>query len=245
MLMIRVLGPVDILLPSGEIQMESRQAGAVLGGLVLNLNRAVAAEHLALIVWGDSPPATAANTLQSYVSRLRHTLGNDLIRYEDRSYELRARPEQVDTVVFEHLVVAALDAEDPAQRRSLCQEGLALWRGAPFGELSDQEPFRLESLRLEELRLTTMELRLEADLALGRHGLVIGALEGLVEEHPYREKLWLLLVEALARSARRVEALRTCERLRSILGELGLEPIDAIRALEDDILTGKPTANPV
>ncbi len=236
-LMIRVLGPVDILLPSGQAEMESRQAGAVLAALVLSLNRAVSTEQLALVVWGDSPPSSAKNTLQSYVSRLRHTLGSDLIRYDDRSYELRVRPEQVDAVVFEQLLISAMDSEDPAQRRTLCQQGLALWRGSPFGELSDHEPFRLESLRLEELRLSTMELRLEADLALGRHGLVIGTLQGLVEEHPYREKLWFLLVEALVRSSRRVEALRACERLRGILGELGLEPIAAIQSLEDDILT--------
>ncbi len=236
-LMIRVLGPVDILLPSGQAEMESRQAGAVLAALVLSLNRAVSTEQLALVVWGDSPPSSAKNTLQSYVSRLRHTLGSDLIRYDDRSYELRVRPEQVDAVVFEQLLISAMDSEDPAQRRTLCQQGLALWRGSPFGELSDHEPFRLESLRLDELRLSTMELRLEADLALGRHGLVIGTLQGLVEEHPYREKLWFLLVEALVRSSRRVEALRACERLRGILGELGLEPIAAIQSLEDDILT--------
>ena len=236
--MIRILGPVDILLPSGEVEIESRQAGAVLGALVLSLNRAVSVDHLALIVWGESPPTTAVNTLQSQVSRLRHTLGSDVIRYDDRSYELQARPEQVDAVLFEQLVTAAMDAGDADSRRALCQEGLSLWRGLPFGELSEQEPFRWESLRLEELRLSCIELRLEADLDLGHHGLVVGTVEGLVEEYPYRENLWFMLVDALGRSGRRVEALRACERLRGMLRDIGLEPTAAIRGLEDQILAG-------
>lgn len=235
--MIRVLGPVDILLPTGQVEMEGPQVRALLGALVVAVNHAVSVDHLMGIVWRDDPPRAAANTLQSYVSRLRHTLGPDVIHYEDNAYELRAHPDEVDAVRFERLATAALDASgDAATQRALCQEALGLWRGVPFGELSSTEPFQLESLRLDELRLATMEMRLEADLALGHHGLVVGSLEGLVVEHPYREKLWLLLVEALAESGRRVEALRACDRLRGLLGELGLEPVGAVRDLEDTIL---------
>ncbi len=67
--------------------------------------------------------------------------------------------------------------------------------------------------------------------------MVVGSLEVLVEEHPYRERFWYLLVVALALSGRRVEALRACTDLREILAEVGLEPIAAIRQLEDEVLT--------
>lgn len=99
-------------------------------------------------------------------------------------------------------------------------------------------PFRLEVCRLDELRLAAMELSIEADLAMGHDELVVGDLESAVEEHTYRERLWFLLIEALAMGGRRVEALRRCAELRRVLGEVGIGPGDAIAELEQEILLG-------
>lgn len=117
-----------------------------------------------------------------------------------------------------------------------------MWRGAPFGELSDEEPFRLEAVRLDELRLAAMELSLESELALGRHELVVGELESAVEEYPYRERLWYLLIEALAQGDRRVEAIRACQRLRGMLAEVGLDATEELRRIEDEILGIAPAS---
>ncbi len=79
---------------------------------------------------------------------------------------------------------------------------------------------------------------LEAELALGHHDLVVGELDSAVEEHPFRERLWCLLIEALAGSGRRVEALRTVAHLRLVLAEVGLEVSDEVSSLEQQILGG-------
>lgn len=240
---IRVLGPIDVVTTDGARTIGSRNTRIVLGCLVVGVGHAVPADRLAFALWGDKPPPSVSNTLQSYVSRLRHLLGADAVVSEDHSYKLAAAPDQIDALEFERLVGEAVSSRaDPERCLPLCQQALALWRGNAFGELGDEEPFRLEALRLEELRLVTMELSLEAELALDRHELVVGELESAVEEHPYRERLWYLLVEALVRNDRRVEAVRTCERLRGLLAEVGIEPSPQLTHLEDEILTSDHTA---
>ena len=87
-----------------------------------------------------------------------------------------------------------------------------------------------------------MELNISADLELGRHELVVGELESAVEEHPYREPLWYLLIDALARGGRRVEALRTCTRLRHVLREVGVSPGAELDLHERRILEGDTAA---
>lgn len=237
---IRVLGPVDLVTPQGEVAVGGRQIRATLGTLVIALGHAVPADHLVAVLWGDDPPSSALSSLHSYVSRLRHMLGAGAIHREDDTYTLVVDPAQVDAYGFERLIVEASESEiTPQHRRDLCQEALGMWRGIPFGDLAEEDPFRLEALRLDELRMHAMELRLDADLALGHSGLVVGLLETAVEEYPYRERLWLLLIEALARDGRRVESLRTADRLRHVLGDVGLEPGGALLALEEEIHTGR------
>lgn len=237
--LIRVLGPIDLVTTAGPIAVGGRRPRALLGALVIAAGRAVPIAYLRDVVWGERQPKSADNTLQCYVSDLRHLLGHDTIVLTDHSYELRMDAVDIDALRFEELVRKADAAHDrPDERRSMCAEALALWRGRPFGELADDEAFDLEALRLDELRLTAMELSLEADLALGRHELVVGELEALVEEHPFRERFWYLLIEALALGDRRVEALRACARLRRTLAEIGIEVGANVAALEHLILDG-------
>ena len=199
-------------------------------------------DHLLQAVWGEDAPPAARNTLQSHVSTLRTLLGREMIEYDEDSYLLRLPPEAVDSVRFERLTVEAADAmlSDVTVARDLAMEGLGLWRGTPFGDVGDDPFVELEVRRLNELRLELMEIRLEADIAIGRFGPAAAVLEGMVEDHPYRERLWCLLMTALAQDGRRVEAMRAYRRLRAILAEVGLEPSNEIRDLEQRILVEAP-----
>jgi DNA-binding SARP family transcriptional activator len=236
---IRVLGPIDVLTPTGSVAVGGRHVRALLGALVIGVGHAVRIDHLREAIWAQDQPDSADNTLQSSVSRLRRLLGADAIMRVDGSYELNVAPENIDAVRFETLLTEAASSRgDPERARRLCREALDLWRGPPFGDLADDEAFRLDSYRLDEMRLAAMEICLEADLALGNHELIVGELEAAVEEHPYREHLWYLLIEALDAGQRRVEALRVCARLRRLLAETGVEASDELSRLEQRILDG-------
>ncbi|HEY5662942.1 MAG TPA: BTAD domain-containing putative transcriptional regulator [Ilumatobacter sp.] len=236
---VRVLGPVGVMTPDGPASVGGPQVKAVLATLAIGAGHAVSVDLLRRTLWGDDPPDSADNTLQSYISDLRHILGAEAIQRIDHAYVLDIDPQQIDAVRFETLLGRAIAVrDDPAACSRVCREALGLWRGRPFGDLADSDPFRLEAYRLDELRLATMELSIEADLALGNHELVVSELEVAIEEHPYREHLWRLLIEALAGAGRRVEALRACQRLRRVLAEVGLQPTDELRSVEQQILDG-------
>lgn len=237
--MIRVLGPVDVIAATGDVPIGGNRARSLLAALVVSVGRAVPISSLLRVLWGDRPPEAADNTLQTYVSQLRHALGADAIILVDHSYRLDVEPDRIDAVCFERLLIEATEARvDPERCRELCRQALRLWRGRPFGEFADDDPFALEAYRLDELRLATMELVLTSELALGHHELIIGELESAVIEHPYHEGLWYLLIDALARSDRRVEALRACTRLRTMLAEAGLEAGERLTEREQTILRG-------
>lgn len=239
-LVVRVLGPIDVMTPDGAVSVGGNRVRALLGALVVAAGHAVSIDHLQRVLWGDRPPRSADSTLQSYVSSIRHVVGPAVVVRSDHSYELDASAVQIDALQFERLLRSATEARvDPLESGRLAQQALGLWRGRPFGDLADHEAFNLEAYRLDELRLAAMELGIESDLALGRHELVVSELESAVEEHPYRERLWLLLIQALALGDRRVEALRACARLRRVLGEVGIEIGDEIAALERRILDGE------
>lgn len=239
---IRVLGPIEVVVDRQPRPVPGRNARAVLAALVLGIDHAVRVDHLVAAVWGDAPPPSARNTLQSHISTVRSLLGRDVVEFEDDAYVLRVAPSEVDAVQFEVLGLAASEAivADPVAARQTAMEALALWRGRPYGDLADDEFVEIEVRRLEELRMELMELRLEADIALGRQGPAAAILEGLVEDHPYRERLWYLLMTALAQDGRRVDAVRAYRRLAEILVEVGLEPSSDLRELEQQILVEAP-----
>ena len=239
---IRILGPIDVETPDAVVKIGSLHARALLGVLVISAGRAVPIAYLHEVLWGAEPPRTAANTLQSYISQLRGILGAEAIISEDHSYVLDVGADEIDALRFERLVAGALTPGAEAEhRRDACRTALAMWRGRPFGELADDEAFRLDAYRLDELRVTAMETAIAAELELGRHDLVVGELETFVEEHPYRERAWYLLIEALTRAGRRIEAAHSCGRLREQLAEAGVaagSELDALeRRLADDVLS--------
>jgi DNA-binding SARP family transcriptional activator len=155
---------------------------ALLAMLALRPNERVSARRLIEGLWGEEPPASAPKMVQLYVSQLRKLLEGNGSKIVTRGggYELRLPADAVDAVRFERLVTEATHAD--ATSSPLAREALALWRGSPLDDISD-EPFAiLEIRRLEELRLRARELAIDAALAVGEHRAVIGELDVLVAE---------------------------------------------------------------
>lgn len=244
-LLVRVLGPIDLVVAGTVTPLGSRFGRMLLATLALSANHMISTDELAQVLWGDTPPRSRDNTLQTYVSRLRHLIGAWRIIAEDHCYQLTITPHELDALVFESRISEALGLRDePVRCMDITRSALNLWRGAAFGEFAEKDPFRLEAIRLHEMRLAAMELRFECELALGHEAIVVGALEAMVEEYPYRERMWYMLIAALSLSGRRVEALRACRRLREILAEVGLEPTEGIRELEEEVHSESPGVRP-
>jgi DNA-binding SARP family transcriptional activator len=247
---VRLLGPVQIVRAGREVGLGGPRQRAVLALLVLESSRVVPAGRLVEEVWRGRPPPGAAKTLRSYVSRLRTLLAPDVeLVGRGGGYVLRAIPDTVDAARFEKLAgagQAALSQKEAAVAAGHFRQALGLWRGDALSDVCEAEALAREAARLEELRLTVLEGRIEADLELGLHAEVTGELEGLVTEYPLRERLWRLLVLALYRGERQADALDAYRRARNMLAtELGLEPGEELRRMEEAVLRQEvPAASP-
>jgi DNA-binding SARP family transcriptional activator len=173
--------------------------------LLLHRNEVVAADTLVDELWGERPPATAAKNVQVYVSHLRRALGDGALVTQAPGYVLRVEEGCLDAYRLRALVEEARELE-PVQASERLREALALWRGPPLPDFT-YDPFVQEEIRrLEELRLSALELRIDADLALGRHEDVLSELESLVRANPLRERLHAQLMVALYRCGRQAAA---------------------------------------
>ena len=236
----RLLGPLEVAEHDRSVVLGGVKQRALLAVLLLHANDVVSTEQLVDEVWGESPPATVAKSIQVYVSRLRKQLGEGRLVTRAPGYLLRVDPSELDVACFERLAAEAEDAQPKVAGEKL-RRALALWRGPPLADLA-YEPFaRAEIARLEELRAAALEQRIEADLALGRHSQLVGELEGLVTEHPLRERLRGQLMLCLYRCGRQAEALESYQAARRVLvEELGIEPGRQLRELHQAILRQDP-----
>jgi DNA-binding SARP family transcriptional activator len=245
-----VLGPLVARRSGRPLPLGGARQRAVLAILLLHANEMLSVDRLIAEVWGTDPPDTAVKMIRNNVSRLRSlldfgdALGPQLLTHPG-GYELRIDPEQVDSRRFERLVRDAgrsLAAGDALASSAGLREALALWRGPALTDFA-YEPFAAtEAARLEELRLTAIEDRVEADLALGRHADLVGELEALAAQHPHRERLRAHLMLALYRSGRQAEALEVYQRTRELLVDtLGIEPGRTLQQLERAILVQDPS----
>src|SRR5439155_19045146 len=172
---------------------------------------------------------------QVHVSGLRKSLGRERIVTQAPGYLVRIEPGELDLDRFEQLM-GGVDRGDSAGAAEALRDALALWRGPPLGDLNDSFA-RAERARLEEQRLLALEQRIDADLALGLHAELVPELEGLVPENPLRERLRAQLMLALYRCGRQADALDVYRQGRRLLAEeLGLEPGEELRRLEQAIL---------
>src|SRR5688572_3170082 len=205
----RILGPLEVEVNGGPLTVKGHKPRALLGLLLLHRNQPVAPEQLIDDLWGQTAPATAANTVQVYVSQVRKIVA-DRLKTEAGGYRLHVEPDELDADRFERLAVegaAALGRKSYGEASELLVDALALWRGPALADLRYDSFAQGEIARLEELRLAAVEDRIEAELGLGRHDQLVGALESLVSEHPTRERLRGLQMLALYRAGRQADAL--------------------------------------
>src|SRR5436190_6466440 len=242
-----VLGPFAVR-DGGPVAIPRGKPTAVLLALLLHRNEVVSSERLIDDVWGETAPRTANKTLQLYVSQLRKMLPSGVLVTQPASgYILRVSDDEIDAGRFERLLADGRNqlAQDEAIKAAqTLRAALALWRGPALAEVAYMDFARAESERLTELKLEALEERIEADLALGRHGAVVADLEQLAGEHPLREHLLALLMLALYRCGRQADALQAYRSGRRRLLELGIEPTPELRTLEQQILRQDPSLAP-
>ena len=242
-----LLGPLVVRCGGTVIPVQRGHQRALLATLLLAANRVVPADEIAEALWGTAPPPSAPVTIRNYVKRLRQALGDAgraRISTQPRGYLINVGAGELDSLRFEALLKSARSAARDGCRDAAADQArvaLALWRGEPLADVESDALALREVPRLAELRLQALEVRIDADLHLGRHAEVIAELQGLARAHPLREQLHALLMLALYRCGRQGEALAAYARARHILvEELGAEPGADLQTLHRQILTADP-----
>ena len=197
-----ILGPFEARRDGELLALGGSRQCAVLALLLLREGEVIPASRLIDDLWGDEPPQTAANVLQSYVSKLRRELGRDTIATKGNGYAAEIGGDSFDLREFGRLVEEARNLA-PASATERLRTALALWRGVPLAEFSEQHWAGPAAARLEDLRLAALERCLELELELGRHAAVLPEIDALVAEHPLREQARRLQLIALYRAVGR------------------------------------------
>jgi predicted ATPase/DNA-binding SARP family transcriptional activator len=246
-----ILGGLDVADEDGrELELGGRKQRSVLAILLLHANEVVSRDRLMEELWSGQPPASAATSLHAHISRLRRALGEDRrIVTTGGGYLIRVADGELDRDRFERMVEeggTAISAGDWQLASGRLREALSLWRGPPLSDFRYDSFAQAEAARLEELHIGAVEQRIEAELALGRDTQVVGDLERLVREHPYRERLHGQLMLALYRTGRQADALAAYQAARgTLVDELGIEPSGELRELEQRILQRDPSLSPL
>lgn len=226
---------------------------ALLALLVSRVGQPVAVDVMLEALWAGHPPPSAMTSLQAYVANLRRVLEPGraprkpprVLRTRPRGYLLEASVVDIDVQRFGELATAgwqAWDRGDPQRALSQFEAGLALWRGQAYAEVANATCVAPEVARLEEMRLSIVEARCAALLAVGAHEVAVAELEGFIQAHPLREYGCELLSLALYRAGRQADALGVLRTVQKRLAEeLGIDPRPALRHLEREILNQAPT----
>jgi DNA-binding SARP family transcriptional activator/WD40 repeat protein len=246
----QILGPLQAQDEGQEVTPRGTKQRALLAVLLLHANETLSTDRLIDELWGEHPPATATKTVQVHISHLRKALargggnGSGIIVTHEHGYELKLDLGHLDSHRFEQLVAEGtreLAGGRPESAATALEGALSLWGGPPLADVA-YEPFAQREIgRLDDLRTAALEHLIEAKLELGRHDEVVGELETLIREHPYRERLRAQLMLALYRSDRQADALQAYhDARRSLVEELGIEPGERLRELERAILAQDP-----
>ena len=250
MIEFRVLGPIEVDRDGVAVALGGPRQRVLLALLLVAAPQPVPIDRLADELWHGEPPDGASTTLRAYVSKLRTALGEGApIRSSAGGYALDADGHHVDAARFERLAREGHEALERGATRAAAtrlRQALDLWRGPPFAGVGEDGALLVEAQRLDDLRLSAFEDRIEADLALGQDAELVDELERLVRDNPYRERLWRHLMLALYRAERQTDALAAYRRARGLLAdELGLEPGEELQRLEQSILRHEvPAARP-
>src|SRR6266540_3339491 len=229
----RILGPLEVWDGGGEVTLGGGKRRALLAVLLLHANEVVPADRLIEELWGADSPEHAADALRVNVSRLRKALPQDVLTTRSPGYVLRVESDELDLHRFERLVDegrSLLARRLPADASARLRDALSLWRGPTLADFAYDSFAQAAIARLEEIRLAAVELLIDADLALGRHHELVAELEGLVAEHPLRERLRTSLMTALYRSGRQAEALDAYQAARR----------EALRAVAEALVRQPP-----
>jgi DNA-binding SARP family transcriptional activator/tetratricopeptide (TPR) repeat protein len=247
-LRLRILGPIDVIAGGRSIKIGGPREHVVLATLAVRTHRVTSLDQLTEAVWGDDPPPTARSQIQSSISVLRKLFAEtgrpDAIRTSPPGYLLDLDHEDLDSERFVHLVKTGHEemAEGrTAEAAATLRTALDLWRG-PVLDGVQSDYVRRSALVLDERRLTATEEHVRLSLELGRHRELVGELKTLLAEHPWREGLYGFLMLALYRCGRQADALEVWRRACAVfMGELGIEPRQELRDLEQAILNRDPS----
>src|SRR3984885_3567982 len=254
----RILGSLEVCDRDRPIRLGGDKQRVLLAVLLLHANEVVSADRLIDDLWGARPPPAALKALQAHISRLRKALdsngvgllddngdrssgGSDgLLMTQGHGYVLRVERGELDLDRFRAAVEEgreALSAGDAAKAAGVLRDGLALWRGPPLADFAYEAFAQAAIAQLEDLRLSALEERIDADLALGGHRDLVGELTSIVQQNPLRERVRAQLMLALYRSDRQAEALQVYQEFRRALSEqLGLDPSPGLQQLEVALL---------
>jgi DNA-binding SARP family transcriptional activator len=252
---IRLLGDFSVLVAGRDVTPSAPKLRQILAVLALRHNEVVHREALVDEVWGDRPPRNAAAALHTYIYELRRELfagdpsrATGFLQTRQQGYLARITPGEIDVTVFERLVAegaAALSTDDAARAREHLVNALSRYRGRALGNIRCGDLLSGHVSRLEEGRLRALDLRIDADLRLGRHHEVIGELRAIVAGQPFHEGFHAKLMLALHRSGRRNEALESYRALRQrLVEELGIEPGEAVQRVHLALVSSDAALEP-
>lgn len=251
MVRFRVLGPIEVWAGQTWSGIGAPKWRSLLATLLLNPGQAVSTDRLTFELWGDQPPERAVNLISVYVLRLRRLLDDPegrVLTTRAPGYQLLLEPGDLDAGRFEALAGQgrqALNAGNFRRAAEVLTEALALWRGPALADVPPSELITAEAARLEEYRLTILELRIEADLGCGLNAQLVPELRRLMSDHPLREGLWSLLIRALDAAGRRAEALAAYGQAREVIAEeLGVDPGPELQRLYQVMLTADALTGP-
>jgi predicted ATPase/DNA-binding SARP family transcriptional activator len=245
-----ILGPLEVTEDDRLVRVGGSKLRTLLAVLLVHANEVVSADQLGEALWPTSPPDGLLNALQTLMSRLRAIVDpspGDQRRLisQGTGYLLQVGKDELDAATFEsssQRASSALAAGEWVAASEMAEEALAQWRGRALDEFAHEEFAEARATHLEEQRLLTIECRMDAGLALGRHRELIGDLNELVTHHPLRERLWCQLILGLYRSGRQSEALRAYARIQQRLAEeLGINPCAELVRLEAAVLAQDPS----
>ncbi|MEV4173350.1 MULTISPECIES: AfsR/SARP family transcriptional regulator [unclassified Nonomuraea] len=249
MLRFGILGTLEVSNGEGDCTPTAPKLREVLSLLLVQPNRVVPTEILLEELWRGKLPRSAVATLQTYVYQLRKILSYgpsaddcELLVTRPPGYMIRLDPDHLDATLFEKLVEegqAALALDDARTASRLLHQALALWRERALADVEPGPRLAAHLAWLEESHLSALELRIEADMRLGKHRQLVGELRALAAAHPLHEWYHLQLMVSLHRSGRRADALDVYQRLRKVIrAEIGLEPSAELRHAQQVILEG-------
>jgi DNA-binding SARP family transcriptional activator len=257
---IKVLGPLEVLENGVSVAPSACKPRQVLALLALRAGRVVPVPTLMEEIWGERIPQSAVTTLQTYILQLRRKLAaaqestggdrssKDILATTYGGYLLSPDGAGSDVAEFEQLAARgtnALESGDARQASTLLARALGLWRGPALVDVQAGHVLGLEVQGLEEARMQVLSQRIEADLRLGRHAVLLRELRVLVAQHPLHETLCGQFMLALYRSGSAWRALGAYQHLRRTLAEeLGIEPSRQLQRLHQAMLTGDPALTP-